>query len=128
MRIDSRSSLPVYRQIIQGMQSAIAAGVYRPGESIPSTRALAIQLTVNPNTVQKAYEALVDLGVLESRRGKGKIVSDRGGQSALQQSEKSVQQTIQRGIQLARSAGLSDQRIRQLLNETLKINSKKVRA
>ena len=72
MRIDAKSSVPVFRQIVEGMQSAIAAGVYRPGETIPSTRDLALQLTVNPNTVQRAYSTLVELGVLESRRGKGK--------------------------------------------------------
>ena len=128
MRIDSRSPTPVFRQIVEGMQSAIAAGVYRTGESIPSTRALAMDLQVNPNTVQKAYEELVKLGVLESRRGQGKIVSSRGDQSATRQSERSVQEAFERGIWLARSAGFGDRKIRELLNETLKTNSQKAKA
>lgn len=128
MRIDPKSSTPVFRQIVEEMQSSIAAGVYQPGETIPSTRNLAIELKVNPNTVQKAYEELVNLGVLESRRGLGKVVASRGGKSALQQSEKAVLEAFRRGVDLARSAGLSNRRIRELLNDCLQSSLMKARA
>lgn len=128
MRIDSKSATPVYQQIVEGMQSAIAAGVYRVGEEVPSTRSLAMELHVNPNTVQKAYEELVRNGVLESRRGLGKVVAAAGESSAIQQSEKSVRAAFVNGVELARSAQLGNVRIREILDEVIKANPKRATA
>ncbi len=71
MIIDPKSHVPIYRQIVEQVRSAIDAGVYRPGEALPSLRALAVEIRVNPNTVQRAYEELDRQGVIESRRGLG---------------------------------------------------------
>ena len=127
MKIDAKSATPVYRQIVEGMQSAIAAGIYLSGERVPSTRSLAMELRVNPNTVQKAYEELVRVGVLESRRGLGKIVSVRGTNSAQKQSELSVKNTLLSGVELAKTANIPDKRIRELLNEILASVQRKAR-
>jgi DNA-binding transcriptional regulator YhcF (GntR family) len=56
--IDTHSSVPVYQQIADEIRRAIAAGVYQPGEMIPSIRATSLKMSVNPNTVQRAYEQL----------------------------------------------------------------------
>ena len=119
MQINAGSHVPIFRQIVEAVQSAIAAGIYRPGEALPSVRVLAIDLRVNPNTVQRAFEELERLGVVEARRGVGKFVSGRGPQSALDQSEVAVRDAFRRGVELARSADLPDKRIRRLFHEAL---------
>ena len=75
MLIDPKSSTPFFRQIADQLRQAIDAGVYQPGEMLPSLRAMAIEISVNPNTVQRAYEALEREGVVETRRGVGMFVS-----------------------------------------------------
>ena len=74
MRIDIGSHIPIYDQIIKQVQSAIASGIYQPGEMLPSQRALALKLHVNPNTVRRAYEDLERAGVVVARRGLGMFV------------------------------------------------------
>jgi GntR family transcriptional regulator len=119
MQINPGSHVPIFRQIVEGVQSSIAAGIFRPGEVLPSVRVLALELQVNPNTVQRAYEELERLGVVESRRGVGKFVSRRGAESALDQSEDSVREAFRRGVELARAADLPEKRIRKLFHGTL---------
>jgi GntR family transcriptional regulator len=66
---------PVYRQIADEVQRAVAVGVLRPAEALPATRQLAKELKLNPNTVQHAYRVLVREGVIEIRRGLGAFVA-----------------------------------------------------
>ena len=71
MQLNPKSHVPIYQQIVDGIRSSIAAGIFRPGEILPSVRVLAVDAQVNPNTVQRAYEELERQGVIESRRGRG---------------------------------------------------------
>jgi GntR family transcriptional regulator len=66
---------PVYRQIADEVQRAVAVGVLKAGESLPATRLLAADLKLNPNTIQHAYRTLVQEGVVEMRRGLGAFVA-----------------------------------------------------
>jgi GntR family transcriptional regulator len=75
MLIDPKSSTPIFRQIADQLRQTIDANVYRPGEILPSLRAMAVEICVNPNTVQRAYDALEREGVVETRRGVGIFVS-----------------------------------------------------
>jgi GntR family transcriptional regulator len=68
---------PVYRQIADEVQRAVSVGILKPGESLPATRQLAIDLKLNPNTVQHAYRTLAQEGVIEIRRGLGAFVAAR---------------------------------------------------
>jgi len=120
MRVDPGSTVPIFTQIVNEIQSAIVAGVFAEGERIPSARELALELRVNPNTVQKAYTELVELGVIESKRGIGKFVCKRGARSALRQSEDAIKDSIRTAISLGRSARLSDKRLREIFTEVLK--------
>jgi len=118
-RIEPDSHVPIYVQIVEYLCSAIAAGVYRPGEALPSLRALAIELKVNPNTVQRAYDEMDRQGIIRSRRGVGMFVADRGTRSARGLAEESVQAAFAQAIATARSASLSTQRIRDLFDEAV---------
>src|SRR3954454_23714743 len=73
--LDSKSGVPIYRQIQDQIRFGIASGRLRPGEQLPTVRALAVDLKVNPNTVIKAYTELERQGVLTTEQGSGTFVA-----------------------------------------------------
>jgi GntR family transcriptional regulator len=75
--LDIHSGVPVYRQIIDQVQAGIAAGSLRPGHQLPTVRQVAVDLTINPNTVLRAYRELEIRGVLETQQGTGTFISHR---------------------------------------------------
>ena len=78
--IDIMSRTPVYEQIINQMERLITAGLLKEGEQLPSVRALSLELSVNPNTIQKAYSELEMQGVIMSLQGRGSIIlADKKG-------------------------------------------------
>ncbi|MGO4887321.1 GntR family transcriptional regulator [Anaerobacillus sp. MEB173] len=74
-QIDLRSRVPIYEQLVERMKEAIIHEVFQADEQLPSVRALAQQLTINPNTIQKAYRELEHQGYIYSIPGKGKFVA-----------------------------------------------------
>lgn len=77
VNITTGSGTPIYRQIVEQVRLAVATGELASGEEIPSVRSLAERLTINFNTVAKAYGELVRDGVLESLQGKGFFVAQK---------------------------------------------------
>ena len=77
INITTGAGTPIYRQIVDQVRQAVATGRLRVGDGMPSVRSLAGELVLNPNTVAKAYAALVRDGVLASRRGRGCFVNER---------------------------------------------------
>ncbi len=75
-RIDSKSGVPFYRQIIEQVKYAIARGHLNPGDQLPTVRRLAVDLSVNPNTVVRAYRELEIERVLDTHQGSGTFVSN----------------------------------------------------
>lgn len=75
--IATGSAVPIYRQIADQICRAITAGRLIEGEQVPSVRALAEQLVINPNTVARTYADLIRDGVLEAQKGKGVFVARR---------------------------------------------------
>ena len=75
--LDYRDSRPIYEQVQDGLRKLMVAGVLQEGEKLPSVRALASQLAINPNTIQRAYEALEREGYVYSIGGKGSFVAPR---------------------------------------------------
>jgi GntR family transcriptional regulator len=72
--VDPRNGIPVYRQVIDQVKRAVAVGVLAEGEQLPTVKALALQLTVNANTVARAYRDLERDGVIETAVGRGSFV------------------------------------------------------
>lgn len=107
MRIEPDSSVPVFQQIADGIRSAVAAGVFQPGDLIPSVRAQAMSLLVNPNTVQRAYEQLEREGLIQSKRGLGMIVAEDSKLAAKNGMETTIRAALSQAILAARAAGLS---------------------
>lgn len=75
-RLDLRSGVPVYRQLIDQVLGAIAAGTLGPGDRLPTVRQVAVDLAINPNTVVRAYKELEIRGVLTTQQGTGTFISD----------------------------------------------------
>lgn len=75
--IDLKSGVPFYRQIIEQVKFGVARGDLQPGDQLPTVRQLAVDLSVNPNTVIRAYRQLEIEGVLDTQQGSGTFVSDR---------------------------------------------------
>ncbi len=75
-RLDLQSGVPVYRQIIDQVYGARAAGKIGPGEQLPTVRQLAVDLSVNPNTILRAYRELELTGILTTHQGTGTFLSD----------------------------------------------------
>ena len=75
IKLDYKNSKPLHEQITQGIKDLIICGALSPDEQLPSVRELSVGLTVNPNTVQRAYKTLEADGVIYSIRGKGNFVS-----------------------------------------------------
>ena len=73
--LDSKSGVPIYRQIQDQVRYGVASGLLNPGEQLPTVRALAVELSVNPNTVIKAYSELEREGLLTSEQGSGTFIS-----------------------------------------------------
>ena len=119
MKIDPRSHVPIYLQIADGLRAAVAAGLYRPGEALPSLRALAIDVQVNPNTVQRAYDALEREGLVYSQRGKGLFVAEQGTESAQTHTQQAVRRALDEGIRAARAAGMSAEQVRVLFETAI---------
>jgi DNA-binding transcriptional regulator YhcF (GntR family) len=72
--LDLYSGVPIYRQIIDQVSGAIAAGTLTSGDQLPTVRQLAVDLEINPNTVIRAYRELEIRGVLESQQGTGTFI------------------------------------------------------
>ena len=119
MNIDPRSHVPIYLQIADGIREAVAVGLYSPGESLPSLRALALDVQVNPNTVQRAYDELGRDGLIYSRRGKGLFVSEQGKADARTRAEKAVRRSFDQAIRAGHAAGMEAKEIRTVFQASM---------
>src|SRR5215469_2472984 len=77
LRLDLHSGVPVYRQIIDQVRGGIASGSLSVGDQLPTVRQLAVDLSINPNTVARAYRELELGGVLETHQGTGTFISSQ---------------------------------------------------
>ena len=74
--IDYKSRVPIYRQLVDRVEYLAARGLLSPGSQLPSVRALAVELSINPKTIAKAYSELEAKGVIYSVPGRGSFVSE----------------------------------------------------
>ena len=74
IRLDGKSGVPFYRQIVEQVKFAVARGGLATGDRLPTVRQLAVDLSVNPNTVVRAYRELEFAGVIDTQQGSGTFV------------------------------------------------------
>lgn len=94
--VDPRSSVAIYRQLVAGVKEAVARGVLETGEKLPSVRELAAQVTINPNTIAKAYQELEREGIIETLRGRGTFVAACKQQTNLEEKEKAIKAMLEK--------------------------------
>lgn len=75
--LNYRDARPIYEQVKDGLRHLVVTGAILPGDKLPSVRALASSLAINPNTIQRAYEALEGEGYLYSVAGKGSFAAEQ---------------------------------------------------
>jgi len=76
LHIDFRSGLPIYTQIVNQVQAQVAGGALRPGDQLPTVRALAEELRVNFNTVARAYRILDEARIISTQQGRGTYITE----------------------------------------------------
>ena len=78
-KLDLKSRVPIYIQLVEQAKEHIASGRLRPGDKLPTVRQVAVDLMINPNTVSRAYLELEHNGIIETQRGVGAFVSSTIG-------------------------------------------------
>jgi GntR family transcriptional regulator len=117
-RLDRRSGVPPYRQVIDQVLQAAQLGTLRPGDQLPTVRDVVKQVAINPNTVHRAYRELEARGVTEGRQGIGTFVAH--GVAAVPPRQDELEQQLRRWMERARSAGLSTEAVAALVHKTLR--------
>jgi GntR family transcriptional regulator len=107
MSLDPGSGVPVYRQIIDQVTGGIASGALTPGDQLPTVRQLAVDLSINPNTVIRAYGELEIRGVLETQQGTGTFISQQKVRRDDAERQRSLNQLIGDFTARAGSAGFT---------------------
>jgi GntR family transcriptional regulator len=118
--IDPRSGVPLYLQLIEQVKRAVALGTLSAGEQLPTVKALALDLTVNPNTVARAYRELERDRVIETSPGRGSFVRSDEGNADVRRAVEDVGASVLAGaVREARSLGLERDTVRTLFERAL---------
>ena len=115
--IDYKDRRPIYEQVIEKFQQMILCGALQPGEAMPSVRSLAMELSLNPNTIQRAYQELEREGYIYSVKGKGSFVGDTKDTARLKREE--LQRELTRSVEKAFALGVTGQELRFMLEESI---------
>src|SRR5262245_40901867 len=115
--LNAADERPIYGQIADRVRFAVAAGVLRPGDLVPSVRELSKQLVVNPNTVARAYRDLQGEGLLEPVRGTGLQVTAAAPERCRAARREFVRQRLRGAIEEARRSELAPDEIEAILRE-----------
>ena len=107
LRIDFRDARPIYEQVADGVEDMAMHGVLQPDEQLPSVRQFAMELSINPNTIQRAYAELENRGVIYSVKGRGNFVASDCAELRQRRLDEIARQ-IADLVQAARKLGADD--------------------
>lgn len=113
--IDYRDSRPIYEQVVEKFKLLILKGVLAQDEKMPSVRTLAMELSINPNTIQRAYAQLEDQGYIYTVKGRGNFVSDRT--QLLSDYKDEIRSQLQEVCRLAASIGMDKEEFISLIGD-----------
>ncbi len=117
-RIDAGSGIPIYRQLVQQVRRDVMLGRLRPGDQLPSVNDVVDSLSVNPNTVVKAFSELEHQGLVVRRQGVGTFVAASPSMTSVPVAA-GLLGSLARWVDRARQDGLSAEQIRMLLEDAL---------
>jgi GntR family transcriptional regulator len=116
-RLDAHSGVPVYRQLIDQVQAAIASGALSAGVQLPTVRQVAVDLAINPNTVLRAYREMEIRGLLDTEQGTGTFISDRKVEYSKDERERILAQLAGEFVSRAGAAGFTLKQLMRALRE-----------
>jgi GntR family transcriptional regulator len=116
-RLNPSSGVPLYLQLMEQVKHAVDTGAVRPGDQLPTIRALAQELVMNPNTVVRAYRELEHEGVVELRHGLGAFIGE--SVESRGKSMRKAQAIVQAAVDRLRSLGLTEAEMRRLFESEL---------
>src|SRR5215831_18820651 len=119
-RLDDHSGVPVYRQIIDQVLGGMATGALRPGDQLPTVRQVAVDLAINPNTVQRAYREMEIRGVLDTQQGTGTFISQQKVKRDDVERRRQLAQLVSDFVARAGAAGFT---VKELLEEIHDFNT-----
>jgi GntR family transcriptional regulator len=114
-RLDRKSGVPAYRQVVDQVRQAIRLGALQPGDRLPTVRDVVKQIAINPNTVHRAYRDLEAQGLTEGRPGSGTFICRT--LSAIPQEQTQLRRQLEKWMRAARASGLGDEAIAALVAE-----------
>ena len=117
--VDPRSGVPIYLQLIEQVKRSVALGVLAPGEQLPTVKQLAVDLTVNPNTVARAYRDLEHDAVIETAPGRGSFVRADGVAKQTRAATDVAGEAVTQAVREAKSLGLPAAGVRELFEAAL---------
>ena len=118
-RLDPRSSLAPYRQLVDQVRAAVVARRLSGGDQLPSVRDVVTQITINPNTVHRAYRELEHLGLAEGRLGPGTIITEQATGLVATTGQEDLGRGLREWVSRAVVAGLSSDDMLALLRQIL---------
>ncbi len=118
-RLDLRSGVPVYRQLIDQVLVAISSGTLMPGDRLPTVRQVAVDLSININTVVRAYKELEIRGVLSTQQGTGTFITDQQVPRDEADRQRRLSQLVGDMLARAGSEGFSVAEVRRALDELM---------
>jgi GntR family transcriptional regulator len=116
-RLNASSGVPLYLQLMEQVKHAVETGALRPGDQLPTIRALAQELVMNSNTVVRAYRELEHEGVVELRHGLGVFISQ--SVSAKGKLMRQAQNIVESAVERLQSLGVTEPEIRRLFESAL---------
>jgi GntR family transcriptional regulator len=119
IRIEASSGVPITRQIVDQIRTRCASGALKAGDRLPSVRELARQITVNQNTVLRAYERLTAEGVLELRHGDGTFVADFAAARQLKRERTALGEEALRLVRKATVVGMRPEQIHAMVDDAM---------
>jgi DNA-binding transcriptional regulator YhcF (GntR family) len=126
-RLDDHSGVPVYRQIIDQVLGGVATGTLRPGDQLPTVRQVAVDLAINPNTVQRAYRELEIRGLLETQQGTGTFISQQKIKRDEAERRRQLSQLAADFIARAGAAGFNIEELLEAIHESVDSESRNKR-
>ena len=121
LQLDFHSGLPIYTQIVNQIQSQLANGILKPGDQLPTVRALASELRVNFNTVARAYRLLDEVRIISTQQGRGTYITEIPPPEVTEKLRKeSLSELTRRFIGEAYRLGFSEREVSQMVRDSLK--------
>lgn len=119
--LDFHSGLPIYTQIVNQIQSLLANGILKPGDQLPTVRALASEIRVNFNTVARAYRILDEARIISTQQGRGTYITEIPPPEVTEKLRKeSLSELTSRFIGEASRLGFSEREVSQMVRDSLK--------